>query len=161
MQHKICLILTNNLHGLYGFRKEVIHAILETGVEVYISAPEDKETFVYFKKIGCKIVITNIDRRGINPLKDLKLLFHYVRLLRCIKPSFVLGYTIKPNIYGGLACRLCHITFLPNVTGLGSAVENPGFLQSITTFLYKISFKKAYTVFFQMRRTKSFVYQKD
>lgn len=156
MSQKTCLILTNHLHGLYNFRKEVVHAILETGVAVCISAPKDKDSFVYFKKSGCKIIITNIDRRGMNPLKDLKLLCHYIRLVRQIKPSFVLGYTIKPNIYGGLACRLCHIPFLPNVTGLGTAVENPGFLQLITTLLYKISFKGAYTVFFQNEENQRF-----
>ena len=38
---------------------------------------------------------------------------------------------------------------LANVTGLGDAVENKGFLGKLTVFLYKLGLRKANTVFFQ------------
>ena len=41
-----------------------------------------------------------------NPFKDLKLLLFYRRLMKRYRPEAVLTYTIKPNIYGGLAARM-------------------------------------------------------
>lgn len=39
------------------------------------------------------------------------------------KPDVVLSYTIKPNVYGGMVCRLYGIPQIVNITGLGTAVE--------------------------------------
>ena len=35
----------------------------------------------------------------------------YRRLLKSEKPDIVITYTIKPNIYGGFACRLKRIPY--------------------------------------------------
>lgn len=141
------LILANNDIGLYKFRKELIEKLL-LEYEVYISLPYGefvKELIV----MGCKFIDTTIDRRGTNPITDLRLMISYRSIIKEIKPDIVLTYTIKPNIYGGLICRLMSIPCLANITGLGTAVENGGFLQKLTLFLYKISLKKAFCVFFQ------------
>ena len=53
-----------------------------------------------------------------NPLKDGKLLLFYRKLLKTIHPAAVLTYTIKPNIYGGVACRLAKVPYLVNITAL-------------------------------------------
>ena len=61
----------------------------------------------------------------------------------------VLTYTIKPNIYGGIASRLFRIPYIANITGLGTSIENGGFIQKIVLNLYKIGLSKASCVFFQ------------
>jgi len=71
----------------------------------------------------------------------------------------VLSYTIKPNLYGGMACQLCGVPQIANVTGLGTAVENPGKLQKLTILLYKIGLRKAHTVFFQNQANMEFCRQ--
>ncbi len=68
----------------------------------------------------------------------------------------VLTYTIKPNIYGGLACASSDTPYLTNITGLGTAVETKGFLQFITMTLYRKALRKANTVFFQNRENENF-----
>lgn len=73
--------------------------------------------------IGAKCVTTEIDRRSTNPVKDFMLICHYVNLIRKEKPDVVLSYTIKPNVYGGMVCRLYGIPQIVNITGLGTAVE--------------------------------------
>ena len=143
------LILTNNIGGLFSFRKEVVKAIVDAGYEVSISKPDDDERVNYFKSIGCQIIDTPFNRRGKNPFADLKLMFTYLGIIRKIKPLAVLTYTIKPNIYGGIACRLASTPQIANVTGLGDAIENGGWLQKLTVFLYKLGVGKASTVFFQ------------
>ena len=150
------LVLTNNIGGLHSFRKEVVKAIAEAGYEVYISEPDDDERVRYFEEIGCHIVKTDFNRRGMNPVEDVKLMLKYWKMIKQLKPKAVLSYTIKPNIYGGIACRLTGTPQLANVTGLGDAMENGGWLQKLTVGLYKVGIGKAKCVFFQNATNKQF-----
>lgn len=152
------LILTNNFGGLHSFRKEVMQALIDSGHEVIISAPFDEKTH-FFDEMGCKLVNTQFNRKGMNPLKDLGLMLRYRKLIRMVKPNVVLSYTIKPNLYGGMVCQLCRIPQIVNITGLGSAVENPGWLQHITILLYKIGLRRVNTIFFQNRANMDFCQQ--
>lgn len=144
------LVLTNFIAGLHSFRKEVMKAIIDEGYQLYISVPDtDDDRIDYFKSIGCKIIKTDFNRRGMNPIDDLKLMLKYRKLIKLLKPRAVLSYTIKPNVYGGIACRLTGTPLIANVTGLGDAIENGGWLQKLTVTLYKIGIGKARQVFFQ------------
>ncbi len=149
------LILTNSLGGLQSFRKEVLKALINEGHSIIISAPFN-EKVLFFEEMGCKLTNTHFNRKGLNPLKDLELMMHYRKLIKKVRPNVVLSYTIKPNLYGGIACQLCGVPQIANVTGLGSAVENPGWLQRLTIFLYKISLRKAHVVFFQNKANMDF-----
>lgn len=141
------LILTNSIGGLYRFRKELVIELLNEN-EISISAPVGDAT-AEFKNMGCNCIDTLIPRRGKNPLKELALLRNYKKIIKSIDPDLVLTYTIKPNIYGGLACQKCKKPYIVNITGLGDAIENKGILQKILLFLYKKGLKKAKHVFFQ------------
>lgn len=149
------LVITNNLGGLYNFRKEVIKAILDRGDRVVISAPYDSN-MSFFEEMGCKMLDTQFNRKGTNPIKDLWLVYKYYKIIKTERPDVVLSYTIKPNLYGGMACQLCHVPQIANITGLGKAVENKGWLQILTIVLYKIGLRKVYTVFFQNSANQSF-----
>lgn len=154
--NRTILVITNNIGGLHSFRKEVMKAILDAGYDVYISEPDDDERVNYFKEIGCHIIKTDFDRRGMNPLADMKLMFQYRKLIKQLRPLAVLTYTIKPNVYGGIACRLTRTPQLANVTGLGDAIENGGWLQKLTVGLYKYGIGKARKVFFQNQANRDF-----
>ena len=146
MKKKI-LILANNDVGLYQFRKELIEDILKIN-EVVISLPYG-ELVDQLKEMGCQFIDTTVDRRGINPITDLKLYFGYRRLLKTERPDLVITYTIKPNVYGGYACRKLGIPYAINITGLGTAFQNDGILKKIVTTMYKVACKKAKVVFFE------------
>lgn len=150
MKSKGVLVLTNSISGLHSFRKEVMKALVDAGYDLYLSYPEeDAEKSSYFKEIGCHLLLTPFNRTGMNPVKDVKLLHRYIRTIKSIKPAVVLTYTIKPNIYGGMAAALCGVHQLANITGLGDAVENPGLLRTIAVTLYKIGLSKCRAIFFQ------------
>ncbi len=155
------LILTNYANGLWLFRKELLLAFLEEGHTVYVSLPPD-ENVDKLRSLRCggravRIIETPFERRGNNPARDLKLFLDYRRLLKQYQPGAVLTYTIKPNLYGGLACRLGHVPYLCNVTGLGTAIEDGGALSRILLRFYKISMKKAERVFFQNAKNREFM----
>ncbi len=140
------MILTNHSYMLYQFRKELIQELMKQ-YEVVLSMPyvghEDD-----FKKMGCKCIETPIDRRGINPITDLKLIKEYRRMLKQEKPDIVITFSIKPNIYGGLLCGWMKIPFCANVQGLGTAFQKAG-LAEFVTFLYKAAFRHVKKVFFE------------
>lgn len=149
------MILTNHDLGLYKFRKELLETLLKDN-EVFVSMPKG----IFTEKIiemGCKYIDTSFERKGTNPLKDLELLKFYKQVLKEYKPDVVLTYTIKPNVYGGLACQQLRIPYIVNVTGLGSAIENGGLLQFISLNLYKLGLKKADMIFFQNEANRDFM----
>lgn len=142
------LILANYDLGLYKFRKELIEELLDQGHEVYISLP-DGDLVRPFEKMGCTFIDTPVDRRGINPKTDFGLFQHYRKMMKEVNPDLVITYTIKPNIYGGIAARLAGKKYAVNITGLGTAFEKPGVVRTVAINLYKIALKKAKVVFFE------------
>lgn len=146
--NKRILVLANNDVGLYRFRKDLLAALLGAGHEVYISLP-DGGFISELVQLGCRFIDTPIERRGMNPIHDSKLFHQYRAILKEVKPDLVLTYTIKPNIYGGLACRMAHIPYAVNITGLGSAIENGGWLKKFVLALYKPALKGARAIFFE------------
>lgn len=147
---KKILILCNSCMGLYKFRKELLEKLLEEKFKVCISTPYDNlEIIQELEKMNCKILKININRRGINPLKDLNLLFQYFLFLKNIKPNVVLTYTIKPNLYGGMVSRLLKTPYIINITGMGTLFQNENILAKVIKIIYKFTLIKSKCVFFQ------------
>lgn len=144
---KRILILANSSGGLYDFRNAFLLRLLQH-YEVAASLPDTVKTSL-LENEGVKVFHTPINRRGVNPREDIKLLRDYRRLLRSWKPDLVLTYTIKPNVYGGFVCARLGIPYIATVTGLGSAFEKQGMLLRLVEFLYRRGLKKASCVFFQ------------
>ena len=142
------LVLTNSASGLYSFRSELMLDFINHGYCVTLAMPYD-DLVEEFKAMGCKYVNIPVDRRGVNPIKDMLLFLKYLKVINQVKPDVILTYTIKPNVYGGVAAAICHVPCLANITGLGTAVETPGILQKITLLMYRHGLKKDACVFFQ------------
>ncbi|MBP3663974.1 MAG: glycosyltransferase family 4 protein [Tyzzerella sp.] len=151
---KRILFLSNHFITLHSFRKELIKRLVEDGHEVYLSLPEDPDN-EYFEDLGCHIIITEIDRRGVNPVKDMKLIAFYKKMIPEINPDIIFSYTIKPNIYGSLVTngkyrQVC------NITGTGATFLEDTPVARICKNLYRMSVKKAYKVFFQNTGDRDF-----
>lgn len=156
---KKIVILVNSDIVIYNFRLELVEALLSNGYQVVIVSPYGKR-IDFLTQLGCKFIELNLARHGKNPFQDLNLLKNYKKILKMEKPDVVLTYTIKPNIYGGMACQSLKIPYIANITGLGDAIENGGLLQKITLFLYKLGLKKAKKVFFQNASNQKFFLDK-
>ena len=81
--------------------------------------------------LGARVIETPIDRRGVNPTKDLKLERLYTKIFKSEKPDLVITYTIKPNVYGGYAAEKLKIPYVANVTGLGTTFQKEGTLKRL------------------------------
>ncbi len=147
MDKKRVLFLAQHFITLYSFRRELIERLCKEGHEVYLSLPQAEDN-KYFEDLGCKIVPTNIDRRGVNPVKDLKLIAFYKKMIPQINPDIIFSYTIKPNVYGTMVTngkykQVC------NITGTGGTFIEDNLVAKICRILYRHSVKKCYKVFFQ------------
>lgn len=155
MKKQKVMLLVNDTTYAYNLRKEVIERLVAEGYEVVVVC-----TLLLLqeelKALGCRLIGVVTGRHGTNPAEDMKLFAQYLNILRREKPDTVLTYNIKPNVYGGMACRLLGIRYMPNVTGLGTAVEFPGKLQMLTTRLYKWGVAGAECVFFQNSENERF-----
>lgn len=140
-------LISNHSGGLYDFCKDLIYALQKQGEIVAVVPKNDK--WQELCSIVDKAIELPLDRRGMNPIHDFSLFCKYRQILREIKPKLVITYTIKPNVYGGIACRMAHIPYAVNITGLGSAIENGGLLRKFILMLYKVSLKGARVVFFE------------
>lgn len=141
------LVISNNDVGLYRFRAELLELLCVKN-DVIVSLP-DGPYIPEIKKLGCSVIVTSVDRRGINPFKDLILFFRYISIIAANKPETILSYTIKPNIYGGIASQVFNVPLIANVTGLGTALENQGVLQKVVTYLYRFALRRAKRIFCQ------------
>lgn len=144
---KTILILANSSKGVYGFRNELMLELLKN-YKVIVSVPDETCTQELASE-GCQVIHTPIDRRGMNPREDAGLFLSYCKLLRRIRPDLVLTYTIKPNVYGGYACRKMKIPYMATITGLGSAFERSGILKKMIVCMYRAGIRKASCIFFQ------------
>ena len=149
------LILANDSGGLYHFRGELIQR-LSKKYEVICMVPND-EFGHELESVGGRCLVVPFNRTGKNPVKDFDLIMSYQRHIKSIKPKCVFTYTVKPNIYGGIACRLSHTPYVANITGLGNAVEKKSALQLVVLKMLKIGLKDAKKVFFQNKANEEFL----
>lgn len=132
---------------LWQFRRELLEKLAKDN-EIVLSMP-----FVghegNFKACGYTCVEnTYLDRRSINPIKDIQLYKYYKRLILEVKPDMVITYSIKPNIYAGYVCVQLNIPYYINVQGLGTAFKKKGIV-NLVTVMYKKAIKNAKVVFFE------------
>ena len=152
------LIVANNDVGLYKFRRELVEELLRTH-EVHICLP-DGEYIAKLTALGCVYHGCEFDRHGTNPLAELKQIAFYKQLLAEVKPDIVFTYTVKPNIYAGMACASLKIPYVANITGLGTAIENGGLMQKLLLVLYRLGLRKAQKVLFQNESNRDYMLEK-
>lgn len=155
---KKVVILINDTTYAFNLRGAIIEKMISEGFEVVIVGQLLKHQDE-LKAMGAKLIGVETGRHGTNPFADLLLMQKYKKILRTEKPDMVLSYNIKPNVYGGMACQQLKIPYLPNITGLGTPVENPGKLQKLTILLYKMGVAGGACIFFQNKDNRTFFEQ--
>ena len=140
MKNKRIVIVANTTWNIYNFRLNIIRKLIAEGNEIVVMAPVDKFiTYTETMREVIHIPIRHLSRDSVNPIKDLRLLIELISHYRALRPDLILHYTIKPNIYGGIAAMLLRIPSVAIVTGLGYSMMHGGWLNFITRTLYKIT----------------------
>ncbi|WP_267414712.1 MULTISPECIES: glycosyltransferase family 4 protein [unclassified Sphingomonas] len=150
MPQPTIVVSVNAAWNLVNFRASLLRGLVTSGYRVVAIAPPDGRE-IDLATIGVEFEPISIDRRGMSPLADARLLWSYVRILRRLSPAAYLGFTIKPNVYGGLACRILGIPRIANIAGLGTSFLKRGLLNHVVRQLYAAGLHGAERVFFQNR----------
>jgi len=149
------LVIGGSPKSLVNFRGDLIRAFVEQGHSVLGVAQDAPKSMVSdIEALGCRFKSIPIERNGLNPFSDLKVLWSLYKLFKLEEPDIVLSYTIKPVIWGGVAAKFRKNTrFYGLITGLGFAFQSGGIkrnlLSWIATSLYQFSLKTASAVIFQ------------
>lgn len=157
---KKVLFMVNRDFVLYNFRLELVERLLQEKYEVFICLPYGEKVDEMIS-MGCKFVPVQIDKRGTNPIRDLKLMRDYRRIMKEVQPDIILMYTTKVDIYAGIVAGMLKIPYLLNVSGLGTALEFESPLQKLMVALYKIAAKNAKCVFFQNQENLDFFMKRN
>ena len=154
------LIIASYPVSILKFRGALIKALQDKGFEIHVAAPEfevypeERDSLI---ALGYTVHDIPMQRTGTNPLNDAKTLSALYLLMKKIKPSHVMGYTIKPVIYGSLAAKLARVPHrFALITGLGYAFQGAdeqnykkSNLQKIMHKLYSVALATTHKVFFQ------------
>jgi len=145
----------SRLDTMFEKRKELLCSLIGRGDRVVLCSMEPhNETESKLKAIGVELHIKSCPRNKIDIIKDFRYVVRILFLLLRVKPDVLVSYTIKPNLYCGIALRFFpRIRFYPVVTGLGYAFQGMSFKRSIlrmgVIFLHRLSFSRATKVIFQ------------
>ncbi|WP_423141296.1 glycosyltransferase family 4 protein [Parablastomonas sp. CN1-191] len=122
MSSRTVLVNASYAPSLTIFRGPLIRAMVAAGHRVHASAPGlTGETARAVAALGAEPHDVPLSRAGLNPVDDLAYLRAVRALIRRTGADLVLGYTIKPCIFGSLAARSCGVESASLVTGLGFA----------------------------------------
>ena len=153
---KIC-ILGNQVRSVYLFWRVLMQHMLAEGHTVFCLLPGgDATTEESIKQLGVRVVNYRLDRKGINPLRDVVTFLDLKRVLGKERPDLLFATTIKPVIYGCMAAKLVRIPHIyATITGLGYAFEADTFFKKcinrLSILLYHTALRGIEGVFFQNR----------
>jgi len=138
-----------------------VRKLIAEGHEVVVLAPVDKYiSYTEMIREVTHVPMHHMERNSINPFTDLLLLFELIRLYRKIKPDLILHYTVKCNIYGGMAARWLNIPSVAVVSGVGHPMIHKGWLNSLVKFLYRVTLPWHKKVIFENEDDKAFFDEK-
>lgn len=142
------LLTANTTWYIANFRMGLIRALQAREHAITVLAPLDQYADV-LEKAGCKVMPLQMDNKGTSPVRDAKLLLAVWQKLRANRPDAALSFTVKNNIYVGLAARTLGIPFLPNVSGLGTGFSSEPWVASVVSLLSRAAFRPLPMVIFQ------------
>lgn len=136
-------------------RRALIAAIVERGHDLHLSSPalvEDARRAL--AAAGASVHEVALDRTGRSVLADLRYALSLRRLTRKLRPDVVIGFTIKPNIWGTLVGAWAGARCTMVITGLGytfleARSRMHAAVRRIARLLYRLATARADAVAFQ------------
>lgn len=150
------LVIGSLAESLVNFRGDLLRSLVASGCTVTAAAPAgpvwvDNK----LRQWGVRRAVLPMNRTGVSLAQDLALLASLWRLVRSERPDAVLGYTIKPVVFGSLAAWLAGVPRkVAMITGLGFAFmdatsSRQRAVQRVARALYWLALRCADVVLFQ------------
>jgi glycosyltransferase involved in cell wall biosynthesis len=153
--NKIFLLVASYPDSIITFRGKLIEDIQNSGFEVHVAAPDIAGSVSIrdsLQKTNVHVHEIKLKRTSMNPICDVVSLFQLWKLMRTIKPSVTLCYTVKPVIYGSVAGWLAGVPRrFALITGLGYVFTGSGksVTRKLVRIMYAFALARVEKVFFQ------------
>lgn len=148
------LVNANTSWYIKRFYSELMHTLVEEGHRVIALVPENDHSL---ESLGIEVLVLPMNRSGVRINQEVA---YFVRLFKLIKrnrPSVILNFTVKPNIYGGIVAATIGVPAINTISGIGSALVNPGYISKVVKFLYALASKFSTNVFLNDQDAKLFL----
>ena len=136
---KKILFSDNSLRDLINFRGDIINNYASDNFDVVLVAPKNCEYCP--ERSNIHYIPIDLSRSGMNPVKDMAYLIKLYRIYQKVHPDYIFHYTIKPNIYGSIAAKLCGIPSTAMIAGLGYVFNNNGWGSKLARALYRFAMR--------------------
>lgn len=123
-------VISNQAQSMLNFRGPLLAELRRQGHEILAFAPDfDPETRSTLVALGAHPVDFSMSRSGVNPIREMAIIFELRDLLRKHRPDICFTFFLKPVIYGTIAAWSVGIKRRYGlIEGLGFAfTEAPGF----------------------------------
>ena len=150
--NKTVMLSASYAQSLINFRSHLIQKLVSIPAEVIVVAPNiNQELKDNLENLGCIVEAVKLKRNSISVSADVLYVFKLITLLVKYKPSLLISYTAKPNIFGAVASKLVGIRSVSLVTGLGTGFlyEHASVRSFIIKNLYSFAFYLNRIIIFQ------------
>jgi glycosyltransferase involved in cell wall biosynthesis len=142
------VFVVNSCRFFLSHRLPVAQAVAAAGYEVHVATPPCDESGE-LQRHGFVYHSIPMSRSGQNPLVELVTFVRLLALFWRLRPDLVHLVTIKPVLYGGIACRLSPVrAMVAAISGLGSVFR----ARSLTGLLRRFAVSRLYRVSLGGRR---------
>lgn len=146
--NKTLVIFSNSNWSVFNFRASLINSFVEDGWDVTVVLIGD-DYIQEIVKLKVKTARLPLERHSTKVIPNLKMLFHTYLLIYRENPSFVLSFTIKPNLFSSISCFLLRKKAVLNVTGLGRLRTLGSIQRNLLLVIYRLCLKLSYKTYFQ------------
>lgn len=113
------ILLSNTDWYLFNFRLPLAKMLRDRGFDVVLLSPEGSYG-PKLRELGFRWDVMPMERRSLNPWRELGLVLWLARFFKREEPLLVHGFTIKGAVYGSFAARLAGVPIRVNaIDGLG------------------------------------------
>ncbi|QUG40589.1 glycosyltransferase family 4 protein [Psychrobacillus sp. INOP01] len=154
-------VLSSHTSSLFWFRMDMMKDFIKEGHTVIALGSEPEAKWKReFEQYSIDYRQLNVERNGMNPLRDLSTLRALNKFMKKEKPDKIFTYQAKTIVYGSIAAKVNGISEVyPLIAGLGSIFRGKGFkniiVKSIMKLEYWIACKCSKKVFFQNHDDKN------
>lgn len=125
------MLISPKNRTVYNFRGNLIKDIIKHGYEVIVTGPDEVDIDKIYE-LGASFRKIPMNKNGTSVLKDIAYCWKLIQLMRKENPDVVLGYTVKPVVYGAMAAKLS------GVKNINCMITGGGYTFTATSMKAKI-----------------------
>lgn len=155
MNKKIAILLNTSWNAL-NFRRGLIESLIRSEYDITVAAP-DRKFEQDILALGASFHLIAMRPQSKNIMFELICVWSMIKFLLQLRPAILLTFTIKPNLYGGLAAWMTKTPYIINIAGLGSSFSGSGVLEGVLSLAYGVVTRRAERVFVQNLEDAAFL----